>query len=843
MGETPDRIAELSLALASIRSGKGVFVAGERGSGRTHLIRSAIDELDDDLRQRLWLGDDLHRLDEAESARLARAISANQILPLSAVDSRMPLARSLERLWRDGVVERVELRPHTSHGVLAVVESLLGGPLDPASTLSFVPRRDGGDLVVLNDALREAVAAGVLVEVDGIWRLTAPLPPRDGLRRKILARLGRAETLSSTSTLILDCLGSVPGIGMDRALTLVGALIENAPESPGEDRLPDHRSIARRLEHLESDGLIDVIDAGGALSLRIHDAMVELVLPQTIGLLRRQRIAAAAVDAFSAVPLTELHGTEIVAFVQQSFALGRVVDPTVLTWMAREALSQSRSDLALQFALVAVENGGGYEAQVAMAVAEAQSGRAVEALERLRRQRPVLQKLSGRIDALDDLMAVMGLRIADPSFRWGSQSMRVISTNPRTLAHGLRLDPTIGVHLKRGTAVDADDEMVVLIEGERLGQAASAAMLRGDQPAALRYIDIGEAGLDRIGGDTRLLRMRRAIAGGFDGNLSEAIVSVRNLREDAAAAGQSGQCTIATTVLGDLLMFAGRVPEAVEEYGSSLRMMEGAGTDQATANVRANLAIAHVYLGRSVDLSAVLGAVSSDDAYIRGVVLRASGWINVEAGDLDAAIADLTAAADAFESLGYRTPTLMSLHEAARAGAALLVLDRAQEHARASNATMNSLLAHHVDLLAQLQSGEQADTDETRTLAACFDQIADTFSDGGFSIWAAEGYSSAWSLYSRAGEDRLAARSARRSGEQLAVCGLLSAPFVLSQPDTATLSVREVQIASRAAAGRSNREIAAELVLSVRTVETHLLRVYKKLGIRTRSALPSDLDD
>jgi DNA-binding NarL/FixJ family response regulator len=39
-----------------------------------------------------------------------------------------------------------------------------------------------------------------------------------------------------------------------------------------------------------------------------------------------------------------------------------------------------------------------------------------------------------------------------------------------------------------------------------------------------------------------------------------------------------------------------------------------------------------------------------------------------------------------------------------------------------------------------------------------------------------------------------------------------------------------------AAAGRSNGEIATELVLSVRSVEDRLQRVYEKLGICTRAA-------
>jgi len=50
------------------------------------------------------------------------------------------------------------------------------------------------------------------------------------------------------------------------------------------------------------------------------------------------------------------------------------------------------------------------------------------------------------------------------------------------------------------------------------------------------------------------------------------------------------------------------------------------------------------------------------------------------------------------------------------------------------------------------------------------------------------------------------------------------------------LSERELEVLRLAATGLGNDEIAAELVLSVRTVERHLQNVYDKLGVRGRSA-------
>jgi DNA-binding NarL/FixJ family response regulator len=50
-------------------------------------------------------------------------------------------------------------------------------------------------------------------------------------------------------------------------------------------------------------------------------------------------------------------------------------------------------------------------------------------------------------------------------------------------------------------------------------------------------------------------------------------------------------------------------------------------------------------------------------------------------------------------------------------------------------------------------------------------------------------------------------------------------------------------VARLAAAGRTNREIAGELVVSVKTVEYHLRNVFQKLGITRRRELAARLVD
>jgi LuxR family maltose regulon positive regulatory protein len=71
-------------------------------------------------------------------------------------------------------------------------------------------------------------------------------------------------------------------------------------------------------------------------------------------------------------------------------------------------------------------------------------------------------------------------------------------------------------------------------------------------------------------------------------------------------------------------------------------------------------------------------------------------------------------------------------------------------------------------------------------------------------------------------------------GELAWVAGERAADAQGSQPEP--LSAREREVLRKLAQGRSNQEIARELFISVATVKTHLIHIYRKLGARTRTA-------
>jgi DNA-binding NarL/FixJ family response regulator len=83
----------------------------------------------------------------------------------------------------------------------------------------------------------------------------------------------------------------------------------------------------------------------------------------------------------------------------------------------------------------------------------------------------------------------------------------------------------------------------------------------------------------------------------------------------------------------------------------------------------------------------------------------------------------------------------------------------------------------------------------------------------------------------------LAARAALLRGR----CSGCRTPILDEREASSPLTPRERQIAWLAVQGLTNREIGARLGISRRTVETHLVRTYDKLGVADRAALGAAL--
>jgi DNA-binding NarL/FixJ family response regulator len=207
----------------------------------------------------------------------------------------------------------------------------------------------------------------------------------------------------------------------------------------------------------------------------------------------------------------------------------------------------------------------------------------------------------------------------------------------------------------------------------------------------------------------------------------------------------------------------------------------------------------------------------------RPYMARAAGWA-VRARNPPAAPAVFLDSAAALDEMPAYAAQLV--YEALRAGApARTAADRlAALHPR-TDAPLVALYAAHATGAA---------TGNGAALLRCSEELATL----GARRYAVEAAIDAATAFLAAGRHDSARRAVARARELHAPDQGLDVPVVdgLEESEVA-LTRRERQLVDLAAQGLTNPEIADRLVLSVRTVESHLYRAMHKLGVRDRRDL------
>jgi DNA-binding CsgD family transcriptional regulator len=253
---------------------------------------------------------------------------------------------------------------------------------------------------------------------------------------------------------------------------------------------------------------------------------------------------------------------------------------------------------------------------------------------------------------------------------------------------------------------------------------------------------------------------------------------------------------------------------------------------------------------RSIAINAALGQEADDDRWEAAIFRALLGFIELSIPEPRAALGHLRAALDHADAMAIVLPTqfrfLGDLIEAAvlageldlaerivaerlEGPAALIPLPWIQGMAArgrgllaAAHGRLDEAIAHFDNAVAVFELEMPMPFERARTLLAR-GQVARRADRRRA---AREDIESALTVFDRLGarawSDRAAHALARIGGRRSAGVALTAA---------------EQQVAALAVAGRSNNEIAAELVVSVRTVESQLSAVYRKLDIRSRSKL------
>jgi DNA-binding CsgD family transcriptional regulator len=237
-------------------------------------------------------------------------------------------------------------------------------------------------------------------------------------------------------------------------------------------------------------------------------------------------------------------------------------------------------------------------------------------------------------------------------------------------------------------------------------------------------------------------------------------------------------------------------------------------------------------LGDGERAAAALDGLEADPSRYAAIgpqLLRSRAWAEVASGRVSAAVTGLLEAAAACRTASALVGELGLLHDVARLGEPHLVVDRVTELV----ADMDDLLPTAV--LAHVAAIGDDDGDGLEGAAAQFATI-------GAAVFEAEAWAQAAGAHRRAGSNVRAGVAAARAAAAVARCEGARTPAMVVEDPAATLTRREREVAGLAARGLRDRAIAELLVVSIRTVETHLYNAYGKLGVTGRTDLAAALD-
>ena len=321
--------------------------------------------------------------------------------------------------------------------------------------------------------------------------------------------------------------------------------------------------------------------------------------------------------------------------------------------------------------------------------------------------------------------------------------------------------------------------------------------------------------------------------------------------EDAQVRGSVLGFATASHVRAMSILMRGRVPDAVTDARNALGV-ERDGWRLGLGGAR--LVLAHGLL-ETGDLPGAMTQVEAAEAVtgetdpLRMSLLLARGRVRLLQGDADGALADYLACGDLCERAGARNPAVAPWRSnAGRAYAVVgdwseaerlieeeLALARAFGARGPVSRALRALAAIHepqraleaLEEAVSVGEGSQAALERARALV----EYGASLRRLNRRREAREPLRAGLEIAQGCGATVLAERAMRET----VAAGARPRRTALSGPES--LTAREHQVASLAAEGLSNREIAEQLVVTVKTVEWHLKHSYRKLGVRSRQAL------
>ncbi|WP_338326013.1 helix-turn-helix transcriptional regulator [Mycobacterium marseillense] len=769
------------------------------------------------------LGQDKNLVVVVDDAQLLDPLSATLVNQLAAgggarlivtIRSGEPVLDAVTALLKERLLLTVHVDPFTPEQTALLAGAVLGGPVD-FRLVDELFKGSAGNPLLLRGFLIAGRESGALVLTEEGWQLRGPLRADRELRDVLEFRL---LSLSPEELEVVEILAT--------AQRLKWEILRD---------ICDADAVAA----LERRGLIQLVADGSHTVAQLNHPTLGEAATRHSGMVRSRQLNGKLARALQKHERAEgrlhkLRGPEgrirLAQFMMRSDVRP---DLNLVAEAASDALAMSSVALGEELARFAVDRGGGLPAALVLAEAVSWQGRAEEADSVLVDAEP-----SG-----DDewLMARWGcLRAANLAWGCGDveAATRALDDVKKRVASeaGTQLINALEVSMGyfRGDVETTIELGLGLCESDLLPIAAvwAAFPTCGALAAAGRFADVSRiadlglraaplCGLGPHQFNIGMMEVMAATAAG-DGRAAERIYK----RYAAMAVGLPEAKAMVDAMLGLVRVARGELASACAAFVDSVAVFAQGFPSPWLALVAARHAQAEGERGDSPAAAAAL--CRADKAYGPHVAVflpeleLARAWERASVGDTATAQTHAVQAAQIAEAARMHAVELRARHAAVRFG------DRSQARrlerlARILSTALAEAVADHARGLAQYDGG-------------LLDSAAQQFADLGALTFAADASAQAAGEYARRGERGEKFESSTWAHALASQCGSRT-PAVVAAASPLPFSGRERQIVMLVAAGLSNREIANRLVISVRTVEGHLYRIFAKLGINTRDQL------
>lgn len=780
---------------------------GGAGDRRT-LVQSAIAAIEAAPPPALWV-DDAHHLDAETGAVILNLVERSIVPVVLTVRDGEELASTVRALAT--AAETLALGPLEEQAVAELAEAILGGPLaDPS--LRRIHQRSGGNPLLLRELLRSGQANGDLTERGGLWHAAAHPTSPVGLEDLVA---DRALGVSAPALELFEHVAVADHLGPEAAAKLVS-----------------------------EEAIAELIDAGLVRHLHNPDVLrsdhplFAEVIAARLTPEERRRIAGRLAEAVEAVSGAD----EELRAVRWRLEAGSPIAPERAGAAAWVALAVFDLDLTMAAAAAAVD--GGYErASLPLATSLAYTGRHEEAVPYF--DRAVAAALGEWDQAFAQLTSTLnraywqgwGTWVAD-AHRQTAASMTepmivtlMRSEEASALAFAGQLDEAIA--LAGPYVLDPGVE-----PGEAVPYVPGWASARTAQGATSEVI----ATLARLEDTVVDVPVRahawllafRAQAEVLHGRLAEAERAMVAFDEMAAfAMVEDVAAVLSSEMRGIVALQRGDAAGALRWLNEAVALSE-------VPESRFRRVVPWAFLTQARALAGdVAGAGAAATETRRAAELfplgagyagQADAWARAAAGDLTGAGRAAASASEWAKDRGCRMIALWCAHDALRFAPSSATAARVCDLAATTDGSWAAAFAAHA---------RAVQTSDAKDLVAA----ADRFEAIGARLHAAEVLELAVERLRSDGLRGAAGRAGTRASDLRTACGVPASGGAMPKADivVASLTAREREAASLAAAGLTNLEVAQRLGLSVRTTEGHLAKAMAKLDVSRRTELAARL--